>query len=355
MRILFLNWKDLAHPNAGGAEVYTEEVARRWAMWGHDVTLFCAAVPGRPEREDVHGVTVVRRGSRLGVYAAARRFVTTEARGAFDVIIDEVNTRPFLTPKYVRDTPTIAFMHQVAREIWFHETPLPVAIAGRYVFEPMWLRQYRDVPTLTVSQSSAESLRDYGLRDITVVPEGIDLEGPRADTNKAEHPTVCFVGRLTSSKRPDHILDAFHRLRKQLPDARLDMVGDGPLRRRLERRSAPGVTFHGRVDGDTKVKLMQRAHALALTSVREGWGLVVDEAAAVGTRTVAYDRPGLRDSVPAAGGILVDPNPAALADAMLRVLPEWGRATSGGWTGGATDWDTVAKEVLRHVSDIAAR
>lgn len=353
MRVLILNWKDLAHQHAGGAEVYTEQVARRWVRWGHDVTLFCAAVPGAPAREDVDGVTVIRRGGRLGVYAAARRFVEREAPNHFDVIIDEVNTRPFLTPRYVRGVPVIAFIHQVAREIWFHETPWPVAVVGRYVLEPRWLREYRDVPTMTVSQSSADSLRAYGLRDIVVVPEGIDLDAPRTVCTKAPEPTVCFVGRLTSSKRPDHVLEAFALLRERVPNARLDMVGDGPLRRKLEARNVAGVTFHGRVDADTKFALMERAHALALTSVREGWGLVVDEAAAVGTRTIAYDRPGLRDSVPAAGGELVAPLPSAMADGLARVLPVWRHEARGGWKGGATDWDTVAKEVLRHVADIA--
>ena len=47
MRIIVCNWKDLTHPNAGGAEVYTELIARRWAAWGHDVTLLCASVDGR--------------------------------------------------------------------------------------------------------------------------------------------------------------------------------------------------------------------------------------------------------------------------------------------------------------------
>ena len=43
MRILILTWRDLAHPQAGGAEVYTEQVARRWVADGHDVTLFATA------------------------------------------------------------------------------------------------------------------------------------------------------------------------------------------------------------------------------------------------------------------------------------------------------------------------
>jgi glycosyltransferase involved in cell wall biosynthesis len=64
---------------------------------------------------------------------------------------------------------------------------------------------------------------------------------------------------------------------------------------------------------------MATAHALVCTSVREGWGLVVSEAAAVGTGTVAYDVPGLRDSVGATGGTLVAPTPEALGVALLPI------------------------------------
>jgi hypothetical protein len=63
-RLLVCNWKDLRHPHAGGAEVYTHEITRRWAATGHDVTLFCAAVAGAPATEVLDGVRVVRRGSR---------------------------------------------------------------------------------------------------------------------------------------------------------------------------------------------------------------------------------------------------------------------------------------------------
>jgi hypothetical protein len=74
---------------------------------------------------------------------------------------------------------------------------------------------------------------------------------------------------------------------------------------------------------------------------------VVDEAADMGTPAIGYDRPGLRDSVPAAGGVLVRPTPAAMADELARRLPGWmTEPATEGWAGGAVDWDTVAKTVL---------
>jgi glycosyltransferase involved in cell wall biosynthesis len=346
MRILVLNWRDLAHPKAGGAEVFTDRISRCWAEQGHDVTWFCAAVDGQPEDSDHDGVRIVRRGTRVSVYREARRFYEAAGPGAFDLVLDGVNTRPFLTPRWVRDSANSALVHQVCREIWWHEAPFPVAVIGRFWLERRWLSAYADVPVLTPSESSRSSLEDYGLRDLTVIHPGIDTE-PRAVERREERPTLVFVGRLSSNKQPLHALRAFARLQREVPDAQLWFIGDGPQRKRLQRRASSGVTFFGRVSEERKYDLLSRAHLLVVTSVREGWGLVVDEAAAVGTRTIAYDVPGLRDSVPAAGGTLVHPSPKALAAGLAEMLPAVvANPPPSGWRGGAVTWEETASAIL---------
>src|SRR5207249_1212609 len=123
-----------------------------------------------------------------------------QPNGAYDVVVDEINTRPFLTPRFVRDTPIIALIHQLAREIWFYETAAPVSLLGRYLLEPRWLSAYREVPALTVSRSSADSLaRHHGWRNITVLPEG-STPHPLPEVPKEERPTVVFLGRLVAMK-----------------------------------------------------------------------------------------------------------------------------------------------------------
>lgn len=316
MRVLILNWKDRAHPGAGGAEVFTEEVARSLVDRGHAVTLFAATVAGRPARETVNGVEIVRGGGRLGVYRAARRFWSAEPR-SYDVVVDEINTRPFMTPRWVRDTPIAALIHQLAREIWFYETPFPVSVLGRYVMEPWWLRAYRQVPAMTVSRSSAESLqRHHGWRDVMVLPEGFTPPAiPKVP--KESEPTVVFLGRLVGMKRPDHAIGAFRVLARRFPSARLWMIGDGPLRDRLRKTAPENVAFLGRLGQDEVLLRLARAHILVATSVREGWGLNVSEAAACGTPTVGYEVPGLVDSIPASGGAVVEPTSDALGEALV--------------------------------------
>jgi glycosyltransferase involved in cell wall biosynthesis len=317
VRVLVFNWKDLAHPLAGGAEVVTEEVARVLVRRGHSVTLFAAAVTGRPERETIEGVEIARRGGRLGVYRAARGFWSSEGRGRYDVVVDEINTRPFLTPRFVRDTPIVALVHQLAREIWFYETPFPVSVVGRYVLEPRWLRAYRDVPALTVSQSSADSLaRHHGWRDVTVIPEGLTPH-PVPEAPKEPDPTVVFLGRLVAMKQPEAALEGFAVLSRQIPTARLWMIGDGPLLERLRKHAPEAVSFLGRIERAELRERLARAHVLVATSVREGWGLNVSEAAACGTPAIGYAVPGLVDSLTASGGATVAPSPEALGDALV--------------------------------------
>jgi glycosyltransferase involved in cell wall biosynthesis len=317
VRILILNWKDTSHPAAGGAEVFTEQVARALVLRGHELTLFAASVAGGPSREVVSGVQVIRGGGQFGVYRAARRFWKDQPPHRFDIVIDEINTRPFLTPRWVRDTPIVALIHQLAREIWFYETPLPLSVVGRYVLEPWWLRTYRDVPALTVSRSSATSLAvHHGWRDVMIVPEG---HTPHSipDVAKETEPTAVFLGRLVGMKRPLDAIAALRLLTREMPSARLWVIGEGPLLPRLRKEAPASVTFLGRISGDELLQRLARAHVLVATSVREGWGLNISEAAACGTPSIGYAVPGLVDSIQASGGAVVDSSPESLAQALM--------------------------------------
>ena len=354
MNILAYNWRDLVHPRAGGAEVYLQSVAREWVGSGHDVTIFCAAVDGHREHDEWEGVHLVRRGSRLGVYREARRYWEETAKAKTDLVVDSVNTRPFMTPRFVHGVPVLTLFYQVAREVWFAETPWPVAMLGRYILEPRWLKEYHSARVATVSASSKESLERYGLRDVTVVPVGVSTI-VRPPVEKESGPTVVFLGRLSANKRPDHAIAAFRLLRVLHPNAQLWVVGDGPMRAHLERSAPSGVTFFGRVDEQQKHELLARAHVLIATSLREGWGLGVTESAQVGTPAVGYDVPGLRDSLAAHGGAAVAPSPGALAARVALVLTGGASLTASPGEGAVLPWDEVAGRLLALANAGAAR
>lgn len=353
MRILVCNWKDLMHPAAGGAEVYVDAVTRQWAANNHDVTIFSSAVAGQPSEDIVAGVRVVRAGSRLTVYREARRFYQSHPRQRYDVVLDVVNTRPFLAPRWVEEPVVVALIFQVAREVWDHELTKPLALLGRHVLEPSWLRSYARVPTVTISASSRDSLEEYGLRSVVVIPVGLELPTITAAPPREPQPTVLFLGRLASNKRPDHALAAFRAARDAIPNARMWVMGGGPLEKRLRRAfSEDEVQFLGRVPTEQKLDRLARAHALLVTSVREGWGLVVTEAAALGTPSIGYDIPGLRDSLLASGGVIVPPTVVDLAAAVRAKVPGWAAGELPPvHPGGVAPWAEVAARLLAYLEE----
>jgi glycosyltransferase involved in cell wall biosynthesis len=153
-------------------------------------------------------------------------------------------------------------------------------------------------------------------------------------------------------KRPNHAIDAFRLVQRAVPGARLWIIGTGPDERRVRRRAGDGVEVLGAVSREERDERMARAHALVATSVREGWGLVVSEAAAVGTPAIGYRVPGLVDSIGATGGVLVAPNVGALAAAMHRIALD--PATAPRPTGpGTVSFTEVARALLSHYEAIA--
>jgi glycosyltransferase involved in cell wall biosynthesis/O-antigen/teichoic acid export membrane protein len=353
-RILILNWRDLAHPKAGGAEVYTQNVANEWITCGHEVTLFCSSVDGRPSTEEFNGLKIIRRGSRLSVYREARRFYVNEGRDKFDLVVDEVNTRPFFAARWAHDSQVIALIHQVCRELWQYQAPFPIAFFGRYWLEPRWLRAYKDVPTVTVSEASKISLGKYGLTQVVVVPEGHGSIIDRPEVPREAVPTIVFIGRLEAHKRPDEAIRAFQLLREStMPSAQLWVIGTGPMEEKLRRSAPRGVEFLGWLTQEEKILHLAKAHVLIVTSVREGWGLVVTEAAAVGTPIVAYRVDGLSDSVRASNGVLTAPNPKQLSFVLQELLGNWIRdGLPDIAPGGVVPWPEVAERILNFADSV---
>ena len=314
MRILLLNWRDIRNPAGGGAEVWAHQVAEGLVARGHSVTFFASVVAGAPQSETMNGVQIVRGGGRFGVYYSARKFFQ-EHRNEFDVVLEEINTRPFFAHTW-GSTPVVPMIHQVAKDVWRYEAPFPLSLVGRYLLEPRWLRKFSNRRVMTLSPSSAESLREYGITNSVVVLPGSDDVEVRTST-KNSIPTVVFLGRLVSSKRPDHAVEAFRILKMRFPDAEMWIMGSGEMSKQLNSDLPDGVKMLGHVSFEERQQRLASAHVLVTTTVREGWGLNVSEASAVGTPTIGYDSPGLRDSIPMSGGHVVPVGIEGLANALI--------------------------------------
>jgi glycosyltransferase involved in cell wall biosynthesis len=137
-------------------------------------------------------------------------------------------------------------------------------------------------------------------------------------------PTVLFVGTFARVKGIDVLLDAWPDITRQVPSARLRLVGDGPLRAPFERRYATrtDIEFVGTVGAPALSSLLDTCSLLVLPSRSEGLGRVVLEAFARGRPVVASRVGGVTDVVTdSVTGLLVEPNdPGALARAVVSLL-----------------------------------
>ena len=339
----------------GGAEIFTYENARRWVEAGNEVTLFTSQFDGCRNEETLDGIRLIRSGGKYSVYRQAKKLYKSRfANEDYDVVIDEINTKPFFTPKFVHGgAKVVALIHQLAREYWFYETPFPISHVGFHYLEKRWLRNYVTVPTVTVSESSKLDLQELGFKNVHVVPEGINVEPLEEVPEKTGHPIIAYVGRLKKAKRPDHAIRAFEIIKKRFPDGELWVLGDGYLRDALERLNVHGVRFFGNMGNVERRELLKKVWVLVNPSVREGFGLNVIEANAFGVPSVAYDVAGLRDSVKdGKTGLLVESGKiGTLADALTNVLEDENLRLRLGENAleyaGEFSWDRSAEEFLK--------
>ena len=117
---------------------------------GFDCTWFASASPGLSPYQTSEKYDIVRRGSELTCRFEAYRWLQ-ERRSEIDLVIDEVNTLPWLS-SFVFGPKVLVLMHQLAREVWWKEAPLIVAACG-YILEPLAIQIYRNTPLITLSKS----------------------------------------------------------------------------------------------------------------------------------------------------------------------------------------------------------
>ena len=319
---MWLNWRDIKNPEHGGAEVLTHEIATRLVRKrGHKITLFTAHFPGGLTAENVDGIYIIREGGRYTVYEKAKTYYERN-KNYYDLVIDEVNVKPFLTPKFVKEKPILALIHQISAELFSYELPFPLNYIGRYYLEKKWLSYYKEMTVVTVSNSSKQDLSALGFKNIFVITLGSGTVPLSVVPQKESTPTIIFIGRLKRHKRPDHAIKAFNIIKNELPHAKMWVIGDGYMRTQLEKSCIKDVKFYGYVSSEMKYDLLMRAHLVLVPSAREGWGLVVTEANAMGTPVVAYNVPGLRDSIKdGETGILTKENsPDCLASSAISLL-----------------------------------
>jgi glycosyltransferase involved in cell wall biosynthesis len=327
-RILFLNWRDQSNPAAGGAETYTEQIAQRFARIGAQLTLFTSEYQDAPPHDWANGYLVVRRGGRFGVYLAAARHLRRYGR-SYDAVVDFQNGIPFFAPLWTStEMPVLCVVHHVHQAQFGMYFRWPVSSIGRLLEGRISRRVYRSRPLVAVSPSTRAEMRNQlGFRmPIHIIPNGIDSL-PLGRVPRSQAPVIAVVTRLVPHKQLDHLVAAVPELLGRWPDLRVVIAGAGPARDALQAQVGrlgleSAVSLPGRVSDQARSELLSQAWLTVAPSQGEGWGLTVLEANLMGTPAVAYDVPGLRDSVrDQVTGWLV-PSDCGLGTALMKALDE---------------------------------
>jgi glycosyltransferase involved in cell wall biosynthesis len=291
----------------GGAERWYRNLGERLATEGHDIAYLTLRQWDRRQRGDVPGVRVVVVGPRMSLYTEGgrRRILPTLVFGGgvlchllrhgrrYDVVhtasfpyfslLAAAATRPIGRFRLVVD------WHEVWSRDYWSEYLGPVGGWIGHAVQTLCLR----IPqrAFCFSRLHARRLRESGVRGEVTVLEGEYAGSLEAREPLRPEPVVVFAGRHIPEKRVPAIVPAVAALRRTEPAVRCVIFGDGPDRGRVQRlvkelRLDEAVTLTGFVDAAEIERTLRRAACMVLPSRREGYGMVVIEAASYGTPSV---------------------------------------------------------------------
>jgi len=307
MRILIFNWRDLKHSWSGGGEIYVFEQSSRWVKMGHDVSIICGqdAEKNLPFFEEIQGIKIYRKGGRYSLYVWAIWYYLMHFRKKVDVVIDVENGIPFFTPLFCR-APKIGYVYHIHGKQFFYEFPAPFNHIGyiieRYVFPLL----YKRIPIIAISETTKKQLINIGFdkNKITVVYCGMNgsHNAIKTPARKFLNPTILYLGRIKKYKRVDLLVKILPEIIKKVPHARLIIAGWGTeasnvvdlaMKTSLRRK----ITVMGPVSNDEKKTLLSKSWVFVNPSIGEGWSMAVIEANLYGTPAIAFDVPGLTESI----------------------------------------------------------
>jgi len=331
-KLLFLSWRDIKAPKKGGAEVFTHEMLKLVDKNKYEIVHFSPKFKGSKSNELIDGVRYLRKGNIFSVILWSMLHYFKNIKD-YDYVVDQCNVHRFFTPFWVPRKKRIFFIHQLARELWLRNWKKPFSLIG-YHSEDFMTKIYNNNITLTVSNSTKKDLLALNFKDefVKILPEGINFEpwDPSEFFKKDLEYTFTYVGRYAKYKGIDSAVKAFGEFKRMYPNSKLWLVGKEnkvfkedvllPICRLYNLNVDKDIVFHGFVSEEKKLELMSRSHAIIYPSDREGWGLTVTEAAAVGTPSIVYNSAGLIDAVnQGEAGFLAKANtPIGLLDEMIK-------------------------------------
>lgn len=315
MRILMLNYE--FPPVGGGGATINYYLAREMVRLGHNVTVFTSATAGLPLHETVDGIDVrrVRILRRRLDYASVHEMLQYVILGTPHAIRlarakprwDVVQTFFAVPSGLVGCWAARACGAPQVVSLWGGDLPGHEKRFGllHRLMHPIVGRVLRKVPARVVNSQGLcdRAVSIFPKLDFAVIPNGIDrdLFHP-PDQPHDGVPTVLFVSRLIERKGLHLLLSALGTLLQEGVEFRVLVIGDGPMREKLEQQTAAlgltdRTTFLGLIDHGRLPELYRQGDIFCLPSASEGMASVVLEALATGLPIVTTDVPGTSELV----------------------------------------------------------
>ena len=330
-------------PFIGGSSYRYHHVFKRLAKAGHEIDVYTARLsPDYKAEEEIDGLHVYRiatpkgllkDGGEYRIVSDALRFTLGSflkviKNGRYDIY--EVNHSP-LFPAFaaellskIKRVPVSITFHEVWKELWFKYVRSKLTCYTGIFLERLTTRVGSRI--IAVSETTKERLINcYNVptQKISVISNGVELDLYRKTSCPRIPYKIVYLGRLNEHKKVHLLINAFQKVKRFIPEATLQIAGDGPQKPRLEKlsRGIPGITFCGPVSEEEKARILSSAWLYVLPSIREGQGITLLEAMATETPTIAsyVNGSGVISVIEdAKNGLLVRPKAEQIADAIMR-------------------------------------
>ena len=348
MKILWIAHRDPLNPKAGGAEKIQYEVCTRLANNGNTISILAGGWKNCVRNEILNGIRIMRYGKRVGPHIVLPLHLV---RNRYDAIIADLGQAvPWMSPVILRRKTIVAFLHLHARSLPGQANRVLAHLI--MALEKLYPIIYSKSQFVTISRTSYVDLNDLGVKGekITIIHPGVNNEFFHP-SEKTKEPSIVYFGGMRPYKRPEEVLYLLKKLSKEIKNIRLTLIGDGLSRQGVERLCkdldlTENVVFTGRVSDRKVAEVVASSWLNVHSSLTEGWGISIIEAASAGTPTVAYSVPGVSETVEnGLNGITVrNGNLDALVDAALMILNN----PKGWWSSSSEvakkySWDRTAE------------
>jgi glycosyltransferase involved in cell wall biosynthesis len=305
--------------STGGMGSYHITVGRGLALRGHEIHLVATNVRGDLFEQmgafvPCYDLTTIPLSAKKVI--AAADIVNQISPDV--LLLNNCSLMHYALPLVRPETKPVAVLH--SDDVRFYK----IAVSfGRRIFR--WV-----TPTLGLAETCREYLSPEQRQSVRTIPHGVQERIFYSDGTavKQKPGNICFVGHIAENKGADLLPDIFLKVLAEYREARMTIVGRGPLEKYLkERFGENGIlgkcTFTGAISREEVAAVLRKCSMLLLPTRIEGFGLSVVEAMMSGVVPIISRLKGITDEIvdDGATGVLVQPNDTtAFAAAMVELL-----------------------------------